>query len=122
MSIICIKTSLPRENRGNKRPALQNTVSVLKDRLFCFSDHTIANFSINFCIAVCPVTCKENILIYPIGKKISDAVKKQGLKPEGDYKEMADKPAYQDVQSLAKILIDKFINKEIDDVLFQKIQ
>ena len=29
---------------------------------------------------------------------------------------MADKPAYQDVQSLAKILIDKFINKEIDDV------
>ena len=59
---------------------------------------------------------KENILIYPIGKKISDAVKKQGLKPKGDYKEMADKPAYQDVQSLAKILIDKFINKEIDDV------
>ena len=59
---------------------------------------------------------KENILIYPIGKKISDAVKKQGLKPESDYKEMADKPAYQDVQSLAKILIDKFINKEIDDV------
>lgn len=59
---------------------------------------------------------KENILIYPIGKKIFDAVRKQGLKPEGDYKEMADKPAYQAVQDLAKILIDKFVNKEIDDV------
>ncbi|GAB6008976.1 ATP synthase gamma chain [Bacteroidia bacterium] len=60
---------------------------------------------------------KENILIYPIGKKIFDAVRKQGLKPEGDYKEMADKPAYQAVQDLAKILIDKFVNKEIDDVV-----
>lgn len=60
---------------------------------------------------------KKNILIYPIGKKIFDAVRKQGLKPEGDYKEMADKPAYQAVQDLAKILIDKFVNKEIDDVV-----
>lgn len=60
---------------------------------------------------------KENILIYPIGKKIFDAVKKQGLKPEGDYKEMADKPAYQAVQDLAKMLIDKFVKKEIDDVV-----
>lgn len=60
---------------------------------------------------------KENILIYPIGKKIFDAVKKQGLTPEGDYKEMADKPAYQAVQDLAKILIEKFVKKEIDDVV-----
>ncbi|MFV0536128.1 MAG: F0F1 ATP synthase subunit gamma [Dysgonomonas sp.] len=60
---------------------------------------------------------KENILIYPIGKKIFDAVRKQGLKPEGDYKEMADKPAYQAVQDLAKILIEKFVKKEIDDVV-----
>lgn len=60
---------------------------------------------------------KENILIYPIGKKIFDAVRKQGLTPEGDYKEMADKPAYQDVQDLAKMLIDKFVSKEIDDVV-----
>lgn len=60
---------------------------------------------------------KENILIYPIGKKIFDAVRKQGLKPEGDYKEMADKPAYQAVQDLAKTLIEKFVTKEIDDVV-----
>ncbi len=60
---------------------------------------------------------KENILIYPIGKKIFDAVKKQGLTPEDDYKEMADKPTYQTVQDLAKILIEKFVKKEIDDVV-----
>ncbi|MDR1091206.1 MAG: F0F1 ATP synthase subunit gamma [Prevotella sp.] len=60
---------------------------------------------------------KENILVYPIGRKIFDAVRKQGLKPEGDYKEMADKPAYQAVQDLAKILIDKFVNREIDEVV-----
>lgn len=60
---------------------------------------------------------KENVLIYPIGKKIADTVRKQGLKAEGDYREMADKPTYQAVQDLAKELIKKFIDKEIDNVL-----
>lgn len=60
---------------------------------------------------------KDNILIYPVGKKIADAVKKQGLKAEGDYKEMADKPSFQEVQSLAKELIDKFVSKELDEVI-----
>jgi len=60
---------------------------------------------------------KENILIYPVGKKIADAVKKQGLKAEGDYRGMADKPSYQDVQDLAKELIAKYVTKEIDEVI-----
>jgi F-type H+-transporting ATPase subunit gamma len=60
---------------------------------------------------------KDNILIYPIGKKIADAVKKQGLVSQGDYKEMADKPSYVMVQDLAKDLIKKYIGKEIDEVV-----
>lgn len=60
---------------------------------------------------------KDNILIYPVGKKIADAIKKQGLKIEGDYKEMADKPSFQDVQKLAKELIAKFISKDLDEVI-----
>lgn len=60
---------------------------------------------------------KDNILIYPIGKKIADAVKKQGLVSQGDYKEMADKPSYVMVQDLAKDLIKKYIDKEIDEVV-----
>lgn len=60
---------------------------------------------------------KDNILIYPIGKKIADAVKKQGLVSQGDYKEMADKPSYVMVQDLAKDLIKKYIDREIDEVV-----
>lgn len=60
---------------------------------------------------------KDNILIYPIGKKIADAVKKQGLVSQGDYKEMADKPSYLMVQDLEKDLIKKYIDKEIDEVV-----
>ena len=60
---------------------------------------------------------KDNILIYPIGKKIADAVKKQGLVSQGDYKEMADKPSYLMVQDLAKDLIKKYISREIDEVV-----
>jgi F-type H+-transporting ATPase subunit gamma len=59
----------------------------------------------------------ENILIYPVGKKITDAVKKMNLTPQGDYKDMADKPSYQAVQELAKELIDKYIKEEIDEVI-----
>jgi len=59
----------------------------------------------------------ENILIYPVGKKITDAVKKMKLTPQGDYKDMADKPSYQAVQELAKELIDKYIKEEIDEVI-----
>lgn len=60
---------------------------------------------------------KDNILIYPIGKKIADAVKKQGLVSQGDYKEIADKPSYVMVQDLAKDLIKKYIDREIDEVV-----
>ncbi|WP_108822687.1 F0F1 ATP synthase subunit gamma [Dysgonomonas sp. Marseille-P4361] len=60
---------------------------------------------------------KENILVYPVGKKIFDAAKKMNLKAEGDYREMADKPSYQAIQDLAKELIAKYISKEIDEVV-----
>lgn len=60
---------------------------------------------------------KENILIYPIGKKIADTVKKMELQPQGDYREMADKPSYQAVQELAKELIDLYVKKELDEVI-----
>ncbi len=60
---------------------------------------------------------RDNILIYPVGKKIADAVKKQGLISQGDYREMAEKPSYPLVQDLAKDLIKKYIDKEIDEVV-----
>lgn len=59
---------------------------------------------------------KENILVYPVGKKITDAVKKLGVKPEGDYTSMADIPTYEAVQELAKELNARFVNKEVDEI------
>lgn len=60
---------------------------------------------------------EDNILIYPVGKKIADAIIKFGLKVQGDYKEMADKPSFPSVQDLAKDLIDLYTRKEIDEVV-----
>jgi len=59
----------------------------------------------------------ENIRIYPIGKKIADAVKKMKLEAQGDYTAMADKPSYSDVQELAKSLVEKFVTKELDEII-----
>lgn len=58
-----------------------------------------------------------NILVYPIGKKLADALKKQAVAAQGDYREMADKPTFLAVQDLAKELIKKYIDGEIDEVI-----
>lgn len=58
-----------------------------------------------------------NILVYPIGKKLADVLKKQGIAAQGDYRDMADKPTFLAVQDLAKELIKKYIDGEIDEVI-----
>lgn len=60
---------------------------------------------------------KENILIYPIGKKVEMAVRKLGYTPQGDFQKMADRPSYSQAQALAEELMDKFAAKEIDQVV-----
>jgi F-type H+-transporting ATPase subunit gamma len=60
---------------------------------------------------------KENVLVYPVGKKLADAVKKQGITTQGNYREMADKPNFQAVQELAKELVKKYIDNELDEVI-----
>lgn len=60
---------------------------------------------------------KDNILLYPVGKQIADAIKKAGLKSQGDYTEMADKPTFAAVQKLAQELMDKYIAGEVDEII-----
>lgn len=60
---------------------------------------------------------KDNILLYPVGKQIADAIKKAGLKSQGDYTEMADKPSFIAVQKLAQELMDKYITGEVDEII-----
>lgn len=59
---------------------------------------------------------KENLLIYPVGKKVEEAVRKMGYVPQGSYQPMADKPSYVEAYKLAKELMQAFVEKQVDHV------
>lgn len=58
----------------------------------------------------------ENILIYPVGKKMEEAVKKLGYVPQGSFQQLADKPAYAAAKELAEELMAEFAAKHVDRV------
>ena len=59
---------------------------------------------------------KENILVYPVGKKVEEAVRKLGYEPQGSYQEMADKPSYVQAYELAGLLMKEFLEGRVDKV------
>ena len=59
---------------------------------------------------------KENILIYPVGKKVEMAVAKLGYQSQGSYQEMAEKPSYVQAYELAALLMKEFVEKQVDRV------
>ncbi|MDO4164787.1 MAG: F0F1 ATP synthase subunit gamma [Bacteroides sp.] len=59
---------------------------------------------------------KENILIYPVGKKVEEAVKKMGYVPQGSYQTLADKPSYAEAFGLAEVLMKEFLEGKVDRV------
>ncbi len=59
---------------------------------------------------------KEDVLIYPVGKKIEETVKKMGYEPQGSYQAMADKPSYAEAYQLADRLMSDFADKRVDRV------
>lgn len=59
---------------------------------------------------------KDNILVYPVGRKVADAVKKLGFTPMGDYVHMSGKPNYKEAADLAAELMDRFVKGEIQKV------
>lgn len=58
----------------------------------------------------------ENIIIYPIGRKVAEKVAKLGLKCGGDFSQIADKPNINPCSKLAESLAEKFINGDVDRV------
>ena len=58
----------------------------------------------------------ENVLLYPVGRKVAEGVKKLGFKAEGDFQHMADKPSYQEAAALAEDLMRRFLHRDIDKV------
>ena len=59
---------------------------------------------------------KENILVYPVGRKIAEQVQKMGLESGGDFTELADKPNVAQCIDIARELGEKFLKGEIDRV------
>lgn len=59
---------------------------------------------------------KENILVFPVGKKIAKACLKSGYEPQGDFEKMADKPTYAAALALADEIMQLFQSKQIDKV------
>jgi F-type H+-transporting ATPase subunit gamma len=58
----------------------------------------------------------ENILVFPVGKKIAKACKKMGIEPQGNFEEMADKPSYEASVKLSDTIMNLFLNKDVDQV------
>ncbi len=59
---------------------------------------------------------QENILVYPIGKKIEESIIQMGFKTEGNFQHLIDKPNYTDAADLAEKLMKLYVDKTIDRV------
>jgi F-type H+-transporting ATPase subunit gamma len=59
---------------------------------------------------------RENILIYPLGKKVAEALKKDNFELQGNFIPIVEKPNYGEVAIIANQLMLMFNNKEIDAV------
>ena len=59
---------------------------------------------------------KENILIYPIGRKVAEKVSKLGYRAAGEFSDLADKPNVAQCIDIARELGQKLVDGEIDRV------
>ena len=59
---------------------------------------------------------RDNVEIYPVGRKVFEKAKKMGLNVQGEYSALADKPNVQDCINIAMVLGRKFAEGKIDKV------
>ena len=59
---------------------------------------------------------KENIIIYPIGRKVAEKAAKLGFEPAGNFTALADKPNVDDCITIAKEIGDLYRKGEVDRV------
>ena len=57
---------------------------------------------------------QDNILIFPVGKKVDEAAKRLGFQPQETSATLSDKPSYQEASELAHRLMKMYIAGEID--------
>ena len=59
---------------------------------------------------------QDNILIFQVGKKVDEAAKRMGFKPQEVSPTLSDKPTYQEAAELAHRLMDLYVAGEVDRV------
>ena len=59
---------------------------------------------------------QDKILIFPVGKKVDEAVKRLGFEPQETSPTLSDKPSYQEASELAHRLMEMYVSGEIDRV------
>ena len=59
---------------------------------------------------------QDNILIFPVGKKVDEAVKRLGFEPQETSPTLSDKPSYQEASELAHRLMEMYVSGGIDRV------
>ena len=59
---------------------------------------------------------QDNILIFPVGKKVDEAAKRMGFKPQEVSPTLSDKPTYQGAAELAHRLMGLYVAGEVDRV------
>ena len=60
----------------------------------------------------------EDIDVFAVGRKASDAAVKAGFTLDDDFSDMADKPTYDRAVDLASELINRFSEGEVEQVMF----
>ncbi|NDP22236.1 MAG: F0F1 ATP synthase subunit gamma [Paludibacter sp.] len=82
----------------------------------CGSFNSNVNKLLNQTILKYNTLGNENIMIYPVGKKVSQACVKMGFVPAGNFEDMANKPTYEKAIQLADEMMHLFNDKSIDSV------
>lgn len=59
---------------------------------------------------------QDNILIFSVGKKVDEAVKRMGFQPQETSPTLSDKPTYQEAAELAHHLMEMYVSGEVDRV------
>ena len=101
------------ENREVRRVAV---VAVSSNSSLCGAFNANAVKRFNGTVAEYEKLGRDNILVFPIGRKIADAVRREGFVPQGDFQQMIDRPDYKAAAELAARLMKMFADGEVDRI------
>lgn len=108
-------TSPYAESRETKRIAI---VAFASNSSLCGGFNSNITKELNAAYNACKEKVgKENVLVYAVGSKVNKFLNKLGVKPEGVYDSMADKPTYEAALNLSAELTGRYLKKEIDEIV-----